>query len=99
MTRLDTQLDDATSPDHVAESMAAARKLFNGIEEVMGSGGPWIWGEHGPTALDTHTITFLARLKDVKHEQFFTERLAAYFDRAVKTDAWKNMIQGRSTMG
>lgn len=89
----------AIEPGYAAQVMEEARTFFNHVEEVMGSGGPWIWGEHGPTALDTHTITFLARLRDVKHEQFFTERLGPYFDRAVGTEPWKNMIQGRSTMG
>jgi hypothetical protein len=79
--------------------MESARTFFDHVEEVMGSNGPWIWGQHGPTALDTHTITFLARLKDVGHEQFFTERLAPYYDKAIATDAWKNMMQGRITMG
>lgn len=79
--------------------MQEARTFFTHIEELMDSDGPWIWGRHGPTALDTHTITFLARLEDVQHKQFFTEKLTPYYKRAIDTEVWKNMMQGRSTMG
>lgn len=79
--------------------MAEAHAFFTHIEEVMDPDGPWIWGQHGPTALDAHTIAVLARLEDVRHKSFFTGRVKAYYERAIKTEAWKGVMGGRSTMG
>jgi hypothetical protein len=82
--------------------MAQAHAFFAHVEAVMAlntEAGPWIWGRHGPTALDTHVIAFLARLEDVRHGKFFTERMRAYYEGAVGTEDWKGVMGGRGTMG
>jgi hypothetical protein len=62
------------------------------------SDGPWIYGSHGPTALDTHFVTFLQRLKDAGHFHFFDETLDRYLDMATRTAEWNQVMQGRRTL-
>ncbi|KIM96717.1 hypothetical protein OIDMADRAFT_182909 [Oidiodendron maius Zn] len=58
----------------------------------------WIFGSLEPTALDAHTIPFLARLFDVGREDMVSERLKTYACRAFKTKAWIDMMGGRKTV-
>jgi hypothetical protein len=62
------------------------------------SAGPWIYGEYGPTALDAHLITFLCRMKDAGHFDYFDEPLAAYLDAGTKLPEWSGVMEGRRTL-
>jgi hypothetical protein len=62
------------------------------------SNGPWIYGSHGPTALDTHFAIFLKRMKEVGHGDFLSETTTRYLTDAERTDELKNTMQGRDTL-
>jgi hypothetical protein len=60
--------------------------------------GPWIYGQHGPTALDAHFITFLHRMKDGGHFDFFDELLDGYLEMGTATPEWNAVMEGRRTL-
>jgi hypothetical protein len=62
------------------------------------SNGPWIYGSHGPTALDTHFVIFLRRMKDVGYDDFFSERTSRYLTDAEGTKEFQDTMQGRDTV-
>jgi hypothetical protein len=62
------------------------------------SSGPWIYGSHGPTALDAHFVIFLRRMKDIGHGDFLSERTSRYLAHAEGTKEFQNIMQGRDTV-
>ena len=86
-------------PTKIAAAEAGARNYIAKVEKVMArSDGPWIYGGHGPTALDAHFVTFMARMGDVGHEDFLSPRLSRYLDAAFKTREWQSVMEGRHTI-
>ena len=74
-------------------------EFLNKIQAVMHrTEGPWIYGSHGPTALDAHFITFLRRMKDAGHFDYFDHELTAYLDAGTKLPEWKLVMEGRRTL-
>jgi hypothetical protein len=60
--------------------------------------GPWIYGAHGPTALDAHFIIFLHRVRDAGHFDYFDDQLNAYLDASIKLPEWSSVMEGRRTL-
>lgn len=60
--------------------------------------GMWLFGLQQPTALDTHVVVFIARMRDVGREAIIPEQLGAYADRAIAGKEWQDVMEGRKTM-
>ena len=87
--------------DEEFKTISFLSKLTELLEHSSGGNSNaswWIFGSLEPTALDAHTLPFLARLFDVGREDMVGERLKAYAYRAFETKAWINMMGGRKTV-
>ena len=73
-------------------------KISIALESAKTAHSPWIFGTDVPTALDAHTIPFLARLVDVQRSDMFDENIAAYTARVLKMNVWEQTMQGRKTV-
>lgn len=62
------------------------------------SSSPWIFGTVSATALDAHLAVFLARLNDVGRSNLIQGSMASYADDILGLPAWKDFMQGRTTM-
>ena len=60
--------------------------------------GEWLFGLQRPTALDTHVVVFIARMREVGREAIIPEQLGAYADRAIAEMEWQDVMEGRKTM-
>lgn len=58
---------------------------------------PWIFGD-SPTALDAHTVVFVARLLDVEHRHLIPDDIVASANEAMRLPAWQDTMQGRRTL-
>lgn len=61
------------------------------------SNGRWIYGSHGPTALDAHLIVFLQRMKDTGHDDFFDGAMTKYLEHGTAIPEWNKLMHGRKT--
>ena len=57
----------------------------------------WLFDFPHPTALDVHLIVFIARMLDVGRENIISGKMRNYATRAMQTDEWKSVMQGRKT--
>lgn len=59
----------------------------------------WIFGDDiGPTALDAHTIVFVARLKDACRSYLIPDEVWAYAKQHLVGRDWADITQGRPTL-
>ena len=58
----------------------------------------WLFDLPHPTALDVHLVVFIARMLDVGRHDIIPEKLKNYAERAMQTDEWESVMQGRKTM-
>jgi hypothetical protein len=58
----------------------------------------WLFDFPHPTALDVHLTVFIARMLDVGRDDLFSDKMRNYAARAMQTDEWKSVMQGRKTM-
>jgi len=87
------------SAERIAIADRKALDYLDTVQTVMHrEDGPWIYGKHGPTALDAHFVVFLQRLQDAGHLKYFDELLDRYLNMATKTAEWKQVMQGRRTL-
>ena len=86
-------------PIRRAEKQAIA--FLENIEEalkVFSEGSVWIFGDDvGPTALDAHTVPFVARMIDAKRSNMVPATVLKYALRAMEGDAWQSVTLGRPT--
>ena len=87
----------------VSEVEQQARSYLLKISDLLSkhqSSSPfWIFGsEVGPTALDAHTVVFIARLLDAKREQLIPENVLAYGKWALQGKEWMAVNEGRPTL-
>lgn len=103
-TSLETDKIGGLQPTTVSHNIAQATALTSELESLLppnasGSAhGPWLFGLEHPTALDTHLIVFINRMRDVGREAIIPERLGAYADVAMERKEWVDLMQGRKTM-
>lgn len=73
--------------------------MVENLASKFGGSGSWIFGEEvGPTALDAHIITFIARLYDADRKRLVPERLQRYGERAMQRREWQSVMDGRPTL-
>ena len=87
----------------VPEVEQQARTYLDKVSELLSkhatASPTWIFGpEVGPTALDAHTIVFIARLIDAKREHVIAENMLAYGKWALKGKEWMAVNEGRPTL-
>ncbi|KAI9372371.1 hypothetical protein BJX61DRAFT_552946 [Aspergillus egyptiacus] len=69
------------------------------LRQKHGRGDTWIFGnETGPTVLDAHVVTFVARLMDISLEELVPPQLRAYADKIMALPEWKQVTAGRPTV-
>ena len=68
------------------------------LESSAGTGSPWISGTKLPTALDAHTVMFVARLLDVGRENMVGSALRKYTDNIFKMEVWTELMKGKTTV-
>lgn len=92
----------ALEPDWIAKAENQARDFLYEIRSLRlrhGQGSSWIYGdEFGPTALDAHTVVFIARLFDANRADLMTEDIQEYGQSIMPQPAWKSVMDGRPTL-
>jgi hypothetical protein len=80
-------------------AIAQSAQFLGEVEELLhASHSGWVLDTPHPTALDAHLIVFVARLSDAGRGELLPARVLGYADKAMKTSAWKGMMQGRQTI-
>ena len=75
-----------------------AREVMARIEPLVPEpSNRWLFGEK-PTALDTHLVVFIARMRDVGRSGLIPERSSAWADWAMQGREWVGLMDGRKTM-
>lgn len=87
----------------VTEVEQQARTYLSKISELLSkhqtTSQSWIFGaDVGPTALDAHTVVFIARLLDAKREYLIPENVLKYGKWARKGKEWMAVNEGRPTL-
>lgn len=96
-------MEEQIVTDRVAENEKLAKAFNEEIETLFlqhnhaNSKGNTIFGSK-PTALDAHTILFLARLFDKGRGYLIPETLLGYLQHWRGTDEWKLMLPNISTV-
>ena len=57
----------------------------------------WLFDLPHATALDVHLTVFIARMLDIGRGIIIPDKLRSYGERAMQTEEWKSVMQGRST--
>lgn len=74
-------------------------KISDLLSKQQSTSPSWIFGpDVGPTALDAHTIVFIARLLDAKREYLIPENVLAYGKWALAGKEWMAVNEGRPTL-
>ena len=64
-----------------------------------GDKATWIFGDGvGPTALDAHTVVFVARLIDASRSYLIPDEVLEYGKRHLEKRDWTEITQGNSTL-
>ena len=80
-------------------AIVKTKNLSHEIGEMLQvSETDWILNTTHATALDAHVIVFVARLKDAGRGELVPARFMNFADKQMDTVAWKEMMQGRSTI-
>ncbi|EXJ63634.1 uncharacterized protein A1O5_11395 [Cladophialophora psammophila CBS 110553] len=92
----------------VASVEADSRRYLEKISQLLCSkhgGGQehqeqtWIFGDEvGPTALDAHTVVFIARLLDAERAHLIPEDVLRYGKPKLESDAWLGITKGNPTL-
>lgn len=98
----------ALGEERVAEAEDKTLKLLAKLEQILTQSASqskppslWLFGTAQATALDGHVVPLLARLLDVGRGDMLgskESRLNAYLMGAYETEAWKEVMQGRTTV-
>lgn len=76
--------------------------MFSAIQDLrskFGASSSWIFGDEvGPTPLDAHVITFIARLCDTNRNDLIPESLQTYGESAGKGKEWQSVTEGKPTL-
>lgn len=71
---------------------------LSAIREIHVTESLWIFGTQYATALDTHLVPFVARLRDVGRSDMVGETLNFYADCIMVTEMWKKLVGNEGTM-
>lgn len=96
----------ALRPENVAKARSQAAELFDGLVALrkrhssnLGDEALWLFGHSaGPTILDAHAATFIARLLDAGKEALVPEELVVFAQKITALPTWKEVSKGRSTI-
>lgn len=101
----DTYQADPHSPEIVAREAVKARAYLEKVSKVRTSyndtatTATWIFGDDvGPTALDAHTVVFLARLIDAGRANLIGHDMLEYAEQNLQKIDWTGIVKGRSTL-
>lgn len=74
-------------------------KISNTIRAHNAEGvATWIFGDGiGSTALDAHTVVFIARLIDASRSYLIPENVLEYGNKHLKEEIWIEITKGRRT--
>ncbi|KIW30508.1 uncharacterized protein PV07_06250 [Cladophialophora immunda] len=89
----------------IASVEADSRAYLDKISRLLSThgGGPqeqtWIFGDEvGPTALDAHTVVFVARLLDAKRAHLVPEDVLRYGKPKLQSTEWLGITKGNPTL-
>lgn len=92
----------ALRPESVAWAKRQANDLFQAVlaqYNVHSQGSLWIFGDLiGPTVIDAHFASFVARMIDARQEELVPTELLDYARRVIALPEWTEVMHGRSTM-
>lgn len=101
----DTYQADPHSPEIVAREEVKARTYLEKVSKVRHSynetatTATWIFGDGvGPTALDAHTVVFLARLIDAGRANLIGPDMLEYAEQNLQKTDWTGIVKDRSTL-
>ena len=89
---------------HLEDSgLEQAISRTNGLMDEVGgllqrSSTNWILGTSEPTAFDSHFVTFVARLQDIKRNELIPNKVAQFAEKAMESSELKDVMQGRTTL-
>ncbi|KIX06999.1 uncharacterized protein Z518_04975 [Rhinocladiella mackenziei CBS 650.93] len=95
------------SPEETAKEENKSRIYLGKISKIIVSNGGkpssdgrvWIFGEAtGPTALDAHTIVFIARLLDAGRANLIGDDMLQWGKKHLESKEWQGIVQGRPTL-
>ena len=84
-------------PTETAKNESRAKELLGSLEKKLDHPEGWLYGAE-PTALDTHLVTFIARMTDVGRDALLPQKVKDYGAWAMQGQAWTTMMEGRKTM-
>ena len=94
---------DALDDDATRRAEIQARDFLAGVGAVYATHGvgssEWLFGtEIGATALDAHTLAFVARLLDARREDLVPRSVRVWAGRLMTGEAWQEVTGGRGTL-
>ncbi|EXJ69321.1 uncharacterized protein A1O5_07357 [Cladophialophora psammophila CBS 110553] len=101
---MDSYPFDPHNPEIVAREEIKARTYLERIAHNIVTNNPggkatWIFGDGvGPTALDAHTVVFVARLVDASRPYLIPDGVLAYGRQHLEKGDWAEITQGNSTL-
>lgn len=93
----------ALEPPAIAHAETQTKAFFDLISQLhteasQGSNQPAFIFSNEPTALDAHTIVFIARLYDVGRRGMVPAEWQAYADVHLIESAWLGVADGKATL-
>ncbi|KIX95926.1 uncharacterized protein Z520_08181 [Fonsecaea multimorphosa CBS 102226] len=85
----------------IASVEADSRAYLEKISQLLSKHGQqtWIFGaEVGPTALDAHTVVFIARLLDAERAHLIPEDVLRYGNPKLQSAEWLGITKGNPTL-
>ncbi|KXT06096.1 hypothetical protein AC578_1301 [Pseudocercospora eumusae] len=98
INRIQDKKISALTESNVSKTIQQTQDFMAEVEEKLkGSSTSWILDTAEPTALDSHFITFVARLQDVGRDDLVPDSVARYANVAMSLPQWKEVMQGKRT--
>ena len=96
--RLEKEKIGAVEPSEVSANEDRAKVLMLKLNTLItDSPYQWLFSDK-PSALDTHLIPFIARMKEVGRTKLIPQALGEYADRAMRGKEWTGLMESRRTM-
>jgi hypothetical protein len=79
----------------VATVEADSARFLAKIETLLSkASGEWIFPTTQPTALDAHTIVYVARLLDTKRKDHIPKSVLDYAQPKLDAETWRGLLRG-----
>jgi hypothetical protein len=89
----------AANKQSVESVEADSVRYLEKISKLLAGRASWIFGDDvGPTALDAHTVVFIARLLDAKREHLIPADVLAYGRPKLQGTEWLGITKGNPTL-